>query len=120
MIDDGDGVEQATLLDFIDQHCMLRARFGLRYVEIEDLCDVTEAPLYLGADYGRDLLRRPGGTSTAAETCGIGRHIEDLYGHQRLGHECAFRSVAQLDDIAPVGQTRAHTPQPEHRSSTTR
>jgi hypothetical protein len=75
---DGHGIEQTAVPDGLDGIGVLSAYILARDIEVVDTGAITEPSLHLGADDGRDLLRRPRRTSTVAAACGLGRQIEHL------------------------------------------
>jgi hypothetical protein len=76
-VDDGDREEQAASLDLLEHGLVSGFGGTARDIVIEDLRVVAVAPLDFSADYGRDLLRRPGRTSTSRET--VGRSGDIVY-----------------------------------------
>lgn len=86
-VDDGDGEEQALRLDYSKQFGVLGTHVILRRVQIRYANGLAEPALEFRADDRGDLLRRPGGASTAAEARRVGGHVEDLDSHPWLSHQ---------------------------------
>jgi hypothetical protein len=85
-VDDGYRVQQAAHLDLVDESGVLGPYGLVLDVVIVDVGGIAETTLQLRADQCGDLLRRPGGTSTPAETRGLRGKVEYLYGDNALGH----------------------------------
>jgi hypothetical protein len=81
---------------------------------IGDTGGIPEALLDLGADDRRDLLRRPGWTSTALPARRVCREVEHIDGHHRVSHRFSYPILT-----APPGQNFAHIAQPVQSDSST-
>lgn len=82
-----DGVEHSLALDLGDDAAMSFAILGLCDREVLDAGARAVADVELSCDQCCDLLRSPGGTSTAAEAVRERGTIEYLYGYGI--HECS-------------------------------
>ena len=112
-------IEQVRVLDRLDRLEVLGPDLRLASVVIQDRHPVAISALDLGADYGRDLLRRPGRASTTGGACRLGRQVEYL--DDDLGAAVAHdvSSTYSRTDITCMGHTRMHTPHPVQRSWST-
>ncbi len=77
-VDACDGEEQSLGLNLFDHLAVRLLHIGRLGVVVEDLSVVTVTAFELGADDGRDLLRRPRGASSTGEAFGGGGDVEHL------------------------------------------
>lgn len=66
-VENGDGVEQPFDLDLVENGPSGRSDGRILCVMVDDAYRISESALRFGTDYGCDLLRSPGWTSTPAE-----------------------------------------------------
>jgi hypothetical protein len=77
-VDDRDGEEQPAAADLGEKRRVLRADVRSSDVVVVDSRVLAVAPLQLGSDDGRDLLRRPRRASTTRQACRLLWPIEDF------------------------------------------
>lgn len=96
-VDDRDRIDESLLLYAAHHRLVGGHHFGPARIVIDDPRAVTEPVLDLGTDDGRDLLRRPGRTSTTTPAGGLNREVVHLDVDYGLGH------CVSLDDVDGAG-----------------
>jgi hypothetical protein len=99
-VDDRDRIDEALILDASDHLTVTCDHLGATGVVIQNTGQLAEPVLYLGANDRGDLLRRPGGASTAAAVRSLGGEVEDLDGDWIRHRSLLVRAVPLVRDSA--------------------
>lgn len=83
---DGHRVEQPAILYLFDDLAVVRLHINILDIAIQDVSRIAETLRHFLTDDGRDLLRRPRRSSTAAGACGLRGEVEHLYGDCSVFH----------------------------------
>jgi hypothetical protein len=100
-VDERDGVDELLLLDEVDRGALGRDDLGTARVVVDDRCTVAVALRDFGLDDRRDLLRRPGGASTASPACRIDREVEHLDADDGLRHDASSFAETRRGPVVP-------------------